>query len=353
MIQITSSSYLHSIYEYKLLIMLSKKVAEFNKEKRKHMKIGLTEKDAHDELIAENAFKSANFNKWESCINHGLKSRKIEKAYEPGVTQFNMEEEVDDGYNIRDGSFNNKANLDPWYESVRNEIEEKEKMLSKKRAQENLIDDTSKEGKTTAKDDDDDNQYYGEENLFFSLEEAMTNDEKRDKEVQIYNNRKAILNKLKQNNQESLAKYLSSLEKAKQSCSKNSTVILSNGKKVRKSNQTFKNGLKANDQSLEQSGKIDNELLNEISILTDMGDHDIMSMTVSEIEDWIKTQVHNTCSYRIVPKDESEQIKEYKNLDINKVKVWIENKILCSNEDYEIEFSIDNTTWFKDQSLLI
>lgn len=333
--------------------MLSRQEIEIQKAKRKQLKFGLTEKDFQEEFIGDKTFGGKNLNSWETCINHGLKSRKYDKLNEPGIEQFNMKEDVDDGYNIKNGTFNNKISLDPWYESVRLEIEEKEKLLSKKRGL-NTTEESKEEVKPQAKEDPEDDQYYGEENLFFSLEEALTSEEKREKEVQVFNNRKAISDRLKQNNQESLAKYLSTIEKAKQNSTKNVTVILSNGKKVRKSNnQANKRNLVGDNKESNKQAEVDRELLDIISELTNLGDHDIMAMTVSEIDSWMEKQMHQTCSYRIIPKDENEQIKEYKDLDINKVKAWITNKILCADEDYDLEFSIDNITWFKNHTLLI
>ena len=264
-------------------------------------------------------------------------------------TPFDLKEENEEGYfDENDNYIKRKEEYDPWYESVKDEIEKKEMLQRKiKRNEENYenknfdnnnensnsddneINTNTKnkkdkkeknEIKNKKDDNDDDISKYGDEDLYYK-EEKITKDEINEIKNEIEENRIKLIPFLQ--NKESINKAL---------------------KRLKPKNK--------NDDK-----KQFNELLNLISKLTELSYFDVYTDTIDNI---IKDYgIENIYSWKYKTKiDNEEQI--FESFSIKTIKKWIKENYFNETENIKFYFMFidpinkennkDSNKWFDTKS---
>ena len=160
-----------------------------NQEKPKKPEEEIDEKEYNSE--EDDQFNDAKFMK---SIKEGKYRDKHFRRFSKnndGVefTAFDLREENEEGHFDKNMNYiPNKEEFDPWYESVKDEIREKELLKHKRKKGEKDSDEKSE------KDDDNDEEYskYGDEDLYYK-EEKITKEEKDEIDNNIKINRVKLI----------------------------------------------------------------------------------------------------------------------------------------------------------------
>jgi hypothetical protein len=222
-----------------------------------------------------------------------------------------------DGYYV----FNRNKDNDPWYDSVKDDIQKKEKhdYLNKKRGNTNETpaDDT----KNKTDDVDKDFAYYGEDDLYYK-EEKLTQGELKElkDEVRIY--------RLK------LIPYLIDNEETVRKAIKRLTPVKQQGKQVKKQKTENKEAKPT------EENKSFNDVLDLVSKLTELSYFDVYDDTIEKIDN----AYGKRWKYRVY-KPEGEK-EEYGDFTTEQIKEWNANKSFENSDDAKFEFNIGGEVWF-------
>ena len=240
-------------------------------------------------------------------------------------TPFDLREENEEGH-FDENLFYipNKEPIDPWYESVKDEIKNKE-LLKQKRKKDDKNDDDEEEEE---EDDDDNYSKYGDEDLYYK-EEKITKEEEEKINNEIKRNRVKLINIL-QGPDETVKDAIKRLKKINSN---------KNNDKKNQKKQTIKDN-KKEDKKINENKKEDsknkdlfNDLLTLVSKLTELSFFDVYSDSIRNIAKDYGYKSIMIWKYKIIEnkgeKNEKETIYgDYDSLTINewnKLK-YFENK---------------------------
>ena len=279
-----------------------------NQEKPKKPEEEIDEKEYNSE--EDDQFNDAKFMK---SIKEGKYRDKHFRRFSKnndGVefTAFDLREENEEGHFDKNMNYiPNKEEFDPWYESVKDEIREKELLKHKRKKGEKDSDEKSE------KDDDNDEEYskYGDEDLYYK-EEKITKEEKDEIDNNIKINRVKLIPFLL-NEKETVKQAINRLSKEKNNKIKNKN------KKI-----------KLSDNSNSSEDKFNN-LLNIVSKLTELSFFDVYSDNVIKIAKDYGVEYTFLWKYKII-ENKLYYMKKINSEILNlKVPYEIEKKELLSN----------------------
>ena len=310
-----------------------------NQEKPKKPEEEIDEKEYNSE--EDDQFNDAKFMK---SIKEGKYRDKHFRRFSKnndGVefTAFDLREENEEGHFDKNMNYiPNKEEFDPWYESVKDEIREKELLKHKRKKGEKDSDEKSE------KDDDNDEEYskYGDEDLYYK-EEKITKEEKDEIDNNIKINRVKLIPFLL-NEKETVKQAINRLSKEKNNKIKNKN------KKI-----------KLSDNSNSSEDKFNN-LLNIVSKLTELSFFDVYSDNVIKIAKDYGVEYTFLWKYKIIENGEDKKENIYGNYDICTMKEWIKQKYFESPDDKTIFYfmlkdilnknNIDANKWFDKDNIL-
>ena len=256
-------------------------------------------------------------------------------------TAFDLKEENEEGH--FDENFNyipNKEKYDPWYESVKDEIRQKELLKHKRK---NKNDASDSESQNEDEDKDDEFSKYGDEDLYYK-EEKITKEEgeKINKDIKI--NRFKLIPLLKDQN-ETVKQAIQRLK------SKNNKTNVKNKKSKKEDNKP-----KSDDKF--------NILLGIVSKLTELSYFDVYSDTINKIAKNYGVENVLIWKYKLIENKDNENKKEniYGNYDTYTMKEWAKQKYFESpdkNTEFQFMFidplnnkNIKANKWFNCQNIL-
>ena len=310
-----------------------------NQEKPKKPEEEIDEKEYNSE--EDDQFNDAKFMK---SIKEGKYRDKHFRRFSKnndGVefTAFDLREENEEGHFDKNMNYiPNKEEFDPWYESVKDEIREKELLKHKRKKGEKDSDEKSE------KDDDNDEEYskYGDEDLYYK-EEKITKEEKNEIDNNIKINRVKLIPFLL-NEKETVKQAINRLSKEKNNKIKNKN------KKI-----------KLSDNSNSSEDKFNN-LLNIVSKLTELSFFDVYSDNVIKIAKDYGVEYTFLWKYKIIENGEDKKENIYGYYDICTMKEWIKQKYFESPDDNTTFFfmfkdilnkdNIDANKWFNKENIL-
>ena len=310
-----------------------------NQEKPKKPEEEIDEKEYNSE--EDDQFNDAKFMK---SIKEGKYRDKHFRRFSKnndGVefTAFDLREENEEGHFDKNMNYiPNKEEFDPWYESVKDEIREKELLKHKRKKGEKDSDEKSE------KDDDNDEEYskYGDEDLYYK-EEKITKEEKDEIDNNIKINRVKLIPFLL-NEKETVKQAINRLSKEKNNKIKNKN------KKI-----------KLSDNSNSSEDKFNN-LLNIVSKLTELSFFDVYSDNVIKIAKDYGVEYTFLWKYKIIENGKDKKENIYGNYDICTMKEWIKQKYFESPDDKTIFYfmfkdilnknNIDANKWFDKDNIL-
>ena len=310
-----------------------------NQEKPKKPEEEIDEKEYNSE--EDDQFNDAKFMK---SIKEGKYRDKHFRRFSKnndGVefTAFDLREENEEGHFDKNMNYiPNKEEFDPWYESVKDEIREKELLKHKRKKGEKDSDEKSE------KDDDNDEEYskYGDEDLYYK-EEKITKEEKDEIDNNIKINRVKLIPFLL-NEKETVKQAINRLSKEKNNKIKNKN------KKI-----------KLSDNSNSSEDKFNN-LLNIVSKLTELSFFDVYSDNVIKIAKDYGVEYTFLWKYKIIENGEYKKENIYGYYDICTMKEWIKQKYFESPDDNTTFFfmfkdilnkdNIDANKWFNKENIL-
>ena len=186
-----------------------------NPEKLEKAKEEIEEKDYNSE--EDEKFNDANFMKSMKEGKYRDKHFRRFSKNNDGVefTAFDLREENEEGHFDKNMNYiPNKEEYDPWYESVKDEIREKELLKHKRKKNEK-----DSEGKSEEDDKDEEYSKYGDEDLYYK-EEKITKEEKEEIDKDIKINRVKLV-PLLINEKETVKQAINRLKKTKSNNVKN------------------------------------------------------------------------------------------------------------------------------------
>ena len=261
-------------------------------------------------------------------------------------TAFDLREENEEGHFDENMNYiPNKEKFDPWYESVKEEIRQKE-LLKHKRKKITEISDSDSQN-----EDDKDEEYskYGDEDLYYK-EEKITKEESDQINKEIKINRIKLIPLLKDEK-----------ENVKQALQRLKNKNKKNDKKLNKKNKEIKNDKNID---INKDDKFNN-LLGIVSKLTELSYFDVYSDTIFKIAKDYGVENIFLWKYKIIEKDkDNKDNKEtvYGDYDTLTMKEWVKQKYFESNEEnmeFQFKFvdklnknNINANKWFNSENIL-
>ena len=296
----------------------------------------LEEKDYNSE--EDDQFNDANFMKSMKEGKYRDKHFRRFSKNNDGIefTAFDLREENEEGHFDKNMNYiPNKEEFDPWYESVKDEIREKE-LLKHKRKKDEIDSDENNE-----KDDDEEYSKYGDEDLYYK-EEKITKEEKEEINKDIKINRVKLV-PLLINEKETVKQAINRLKKGKNDNMKNKKIKL-------KDNNTDLNEDKFN------------TLLDIVSKLTELSFFDVYNDNVIKIAKDFGIEYTFLWKYKVVEKGEDKKENIYGDYDLCTMKEWNKQKYFESPGDDTIflfkfkdilnKNNIDANKWFDKGNIL-
>ena len=282
-----------------------------NPEKVEKAKEEIEEKDYNSE--EDDQFNDANFMKSMKEGKYRDKHFRRFSKNNDGVefTAFDLREENEEGHFDKNMNYiPNKEEFDPWYESVKDEIREKELLKYKRKRNEKESD-----GKSEEDDKDEEYSKYGDEDLYYK-EEKITKEEKEEIDKDIKINRVKLVSLLI-NEKETVKQAINRLKQGKNNNMKNKN------KKIKLN----KNNTDNNDEE-----KF-NTLLNIVSKLTELSFFDVYSDNIIKIAKDYGMENTFLWKYKIIENDGDKKENIYGDYDICTMKEWIKQKYFESPDD--------------------
>jgi hypothetical protein len=282
-----------------------------NPEKSKKTEEKMEEKDYNSE--EDEQFNDANFIKSMKEGKYRDKHFRRFSKNNDGVefTAFDLREENEEGHFDKNMNYiPNKEEYDPWYESVKDEIREKELLKHKRKK-----DDKDSEDKSDKDDNDEEYSKYGDEDLYYK-EEKITKEENDAINNEIKINRVKLV-PLLINDKETVKQAINRLKKDNISKIKNKK-----NKKIKISND--------NDNTKEDKF---NNLLNIVSKLTELSFFDVYSDNICKIAKDYGIEYTFLWKYKIIEINENKKENVYGDYDICTMKEWIKQKYFDSPDD--------------------
>ena len=230
-------------------------------------------------------------------------------------TAFDLREENEEGHFDKNMNYiPNKEEYDPWYESVKDEIRQKELLKHKRKKDEKDSDEKSENDN----DNDNDEEYskYGDEDLYYK-EEKITKEENDliNKEIKI--NRVKLITILL-NEKENVKQAINRLKK--ESNNKNKKNL--KNKKIKME----KNEDKSEDDKF-------NNLLNIVSKLTELSFFDVYSDTMEKIAKDYGKEFAFLWKYKIIESNDTKKENIYGDYDTCTMQEWIKQKYFENTDD--------------------
>ena len=310
-----------------------------NPEKIEKAKEEIEEKDYNSE--EDDQFNDANFMKSMKEGKYRDKHFRRFSKNNDGVefTAFDLREENEEGHFDKNMNYiPNKEEYDPWYESVKDEIREKELLRHKRKKNEK-----DSEGKSEEDDKDEEYSKYGDEDLYYK-EEKITKEEKEEIDKDIKINRVKLV-PLLINEKETVKQAINRLKKGKSNNVKNKN------KKIKLEGNNNKN----NEDKF-------NTLLNIVSKLTELSFFDVYSDNLIKIAKDYGVEYTFLWKYKIIENGEDKKENIYGDYDICTMKEWIKQKYFESPDDNTIflfmfkdilsKNNIDANKWFDKDNIL-
>ena len=313
-----------------------------NPEPKKSSKDEPEEKDYNSE--EDENFNDANFIKSMKEGKYRDKHFRRFSKQNDGIefTAFDLREENEEGHFDKNMNYiPNKEEYDPWYESVKDEVRQKELLKHKRKKNEKDSDEKSEN------DDDNDEEYskYGDEDLYYK-EEKITKEENDaiNKEIKI--NRVKLI-PLLINEKETVKQAINRLKKESNNNKKNSK-----NKKIKKNK---------NDEKYEEDKF--NNLLNIVSKLTELSFFDVYTDTMDKIAKDYGKEYTFLWKYKIIESDDNKKENIYGDYDTCTMKEWIKQKYFESSDDGNTSFffmfedklnknNINANKWFNKEDTL-
>ena len=313
-----------------------------NPEPKKFLKDEPEEKDYNSE--EDENFNDANFIKSMKEGKYRDKHFRRFSKQNDGIefTAFDLREENEEGHFDKNMNYiPNKEEYDPWYESVKDEVRQKELLKHKRKKNEKDSDEKSEN------DDDNDEEYskYGDEDLYYK-EEKITKEENDaiNKEIKI--NRVKLI-PLLINEKETVKQAINRLKKESNNNKKNSK-----NKKIKKNK---------NDEKYEEDKF--NNLLNIVSKLTELSFFDVYTDTMDKISKDYGKEYTFLWKYKIIESDDNKKENIYGDYDTCTMKEWIKQKYFESSDDGNTSFffmfqdklnknNINANKWFNKEDTL-
>ena len=296
----------------------------------------LEEKDYNSE--EDDQFNDANFMKSMKEGKYRDKHFRRFSKNNDGIefTAFDLREENEEGHFDKNMNYiPNKEEFDPWYDSVKDEIREKE-LLKHKRKKDEIDSDENNE-----KDDDEEYSKYGDEDLYYK-EEKITKEEKEEINKDIKINRVKLV-PLLINEKETVKQAINRLKKGKNDNMKNKKIKL-------KDNNTDLNEDKFN------------TLLDIVSKLTELSFFDVYNDNILKIAKDFGVEYTFLWKYKVVEKGEDKKENIYGDYDLCTMKEWNKQKYFESPDDDTIflfkfkdilnKNNIDANKWFDKGNIL-
>ena len=288
-----------------------------NPEPKKSLKDEPEEKDYNSE--EDENFNDANFIKSMKEGKYRDKHFRRFSKQNDGIefTAFDLREENEEGHFDKNMNYiPNKEEYDPWYESVKDEVRQKELLKHKRKKNEKDSDEKSEN------DDDNDEEYskYGDEDLYYK-EEKITKEENDaiNKEIKI--NRVKLI-PLLINEKETVKQAINRLKKESNNNKKNSK-----NKKIKKNK---------NDEKYEEDKF--NNLLNIVSKLTELSFFDVYTDTMDKISKDYGKEYTFLWKYKVIESDDNKKENIYGDYDTCTMKEWIKQKYFESSDDGNTSF---------------
>ena len=313
-----------------------------NPEPKKSSKDEPEEKDYNSE--EDENFNDANFIKSMKEGKYRDKHFRRFSKQNDGIefTAFDLREENEEGHFDKNMNYiPNKEEYDPWYESVKDEVRQKELLKHKRKKNEKDSDEKSEN------DDDNDEEYskYGDEDLYYK-EEKITKEENDaiNKEIKI--NRVKLI-PLLINEKETVKQAINRLKKESNNNKKNSK-----NKKIKKNK---------NDDKYEEDKF--NNLLNIVSKLTELSFFDVYTDTIDKIAKDYGKEYSFLWKYKIIESDDNKKENIYGDYDTCTMKEWIKQKYFENSDDGNTSFffrfedklnknNINANKWFNKEDAL-
>ena len=305
-----------------------------NQEKIEKVKEENEEKEYNSE--EDEQFNDANFIKSMKEGKYRDKHFKRFSKNNDGVefTAFDLREENEEGHFDKNMNYiPNKEEFDPWYESVKDEIREKELLKHKRKKEENDSDEISE------KDEDEEYSKYGDEDLYYK-EEKITKEEKDNINKEIKINRVKLVPFLF-SEKETVKQAINRLKKEKEKNIKN--------KKIKRNNEDlFEDKF--------------NNLLTIVSKLTELSYFDVYTDNITKIARDYGVEYTFLWKYKIIENDEDKKENIYGDYDTCTIKEWITQKYFESPDDKTLFFfmfkdvlnknNINANKWFNCDNIL-
>ena len=325
-----------------------------NEEKEKEEKDEKDYNSEEDEQFNEEKFiKSMKEGKYKDKHFHRF------SKHHDGIefTAFDLREENEEGHFDKNMNYiPNKEKFDPWYESVKDEIREKE-LLKHKRKKINDESDSDSEN-----EDDKDEEYskYDDEDLYYK-EEKITKEEGEQINKDIKINRLKLISLLKDEKE--------TVKQAIQRLKEKNKKIKNKEKKINK-NKTIKNDKKDINNNINEnsdSNKDDkfNILLGIVSKLTELSYFDVYTDTITKIAKDYGIENIFLWKYKIIETDKDKKDKKetiYGDYDTCTMKDWVTQKFFESSDpNVEFQFmfidtlnkkNINANKWFNCDNIL-
>ena len=259
-------------------------------------------------------------------------------------TAFDLREENEEGHFDENMNYiPNKEKFDPWYESVKDEIRQKELLKHKRKK-------ITEESESDSKNEDDkDEEYskYDDEDLYYK-EEKITKEESDQINKEIKINRLKLIPLLKD-----------AKENVKQALQR-----LKTKNKINKKSDKNKISKKDLKRDINKEDKFNN-LLGIVSKLTELSYFDVYSDTILKIAKDYGVENVFLWKYKIIEKDNDSKDKKeivYGDYDTLTMKEWVKQKYF-ENNDENIEFqfkfvdalnknNINANKWFNNENIL-
>ena len=231
-------------------------------------------------------------------------------------TAFDLREENEEGHFDKNMNYiPNKEEYDPWYESVKDEIRQKELLKHKRKKNEKDLDEKSENDN----DNDNDEEYskYGDEDLYYK-EEKITKEENDliNKEIKI--NRVKLITILL-NEKENVKQAINRLKKE------------SNNNKNKKNLKNKKIKIEKNEDKSEDDKF--NNLLNIVSKLTELSFFDVYSDTMEKIAKDYGKEFAFLWKYKIIESNDTKKENIYGDYDTCTMQEWIKQKYFENTDD--------------------
>ena len=232
-------------------------------------------------------------------------------------TAFDLREENEEGHFDKNMNYiPNKEEYDPWYESVKDEIRQKELLKHKRKKNEKDSDEKSENDN----DNDNDEEYskYGDEDLYYK-EEKITKEENDliNKEIKI--NRVKLITILL-NEKENVKQAINRLKKESNNNNKNKKNLKNKKIKIEKNED------KSEDDKF-------NNLLNIVSKLTELSFFDVYSDTMEKIAKDYGKEFAFLWKYKIIESNDTKKENIYGDYDTCTMQEWTKQKYFENIDD--------------------